>query len=535
MTENTRRSDGWVNEGFGFGTARDHSSSGYFYSDFLSEGQLRALWRSEDLAARIVEEPTETMLRGGFFVNLKEEVDNEENLANKGEEKVGVQNKKEKEDLRADFFDVPTPAPKAPPKPIKGENERIKEQEKALTKQIKELCILPSVEKALNYARAFGGGALLVGVDDGQDISKPLNEEKIKRVLYVNALDAFELFPHRWYGDPLAPKYGSVELYQLSPQGTPGLQTVRSGTLIHESRIIRFEGIVTGARSLAEGIAPGWGDSVLLRVNQNLQDLNVSFRAVCVLLRSYGMAFVKFGGLGGLVGSDDFAKTLKERVQQVAEQGSSLNALVLTEHDEFGRVSISLAGISDLLDRLMSRVSAASGIPVNILFGQGAKGLNASNDGDIRNFYDRVANKRQSVLQPALDRLVRLLLLAKEGPTKGADVPFSVDFEPLWQPSETERATARKTQADTDVAYINAGVVTPEEIAESRFGGAGYSYETRVNHEAREALVRDYEEAQKEHVETLEKQAQNATEEAPESAQSNEPDANPFGTAKKSS
>lgn len=540
----TSRGDRWVNEGFGFGTPRDHSSSGYFYPEQLSEQALRALWQGEELAAKIIELPVETMLRGGFSVNIKEPLDNEESLTTKGpegyeEEEPEESPKKAARPMREDQFPFAEPAPKAPPKPIKGENAETKKQEDALRKQIAELEVLGAVQKALNYARAFGGGGLLLGIDDGQDMAKPVNEAKIKRILYVNALDAFELFPFSWYGDPLAPKYGKVEKYMLSPQAVAGSGTLRSGTLVHESRIIRFEGIVTGARSLVEGAAPGWGDSVLVRINQRLQDLAVSFRAVCVLIRSYGMAFVKVGGLGDLIGNPDFEPALKARIRQIAETGSALNALILTEQDEFGRVTLSFAGLAELLQLLMSLLSAASGIPVNVLFGQGAKGLNNSNEGDIRNFYDHVANQRQALLQPALERLVRLLLLAKEGPTKGQEPPFSVEFAPLWQPSEKEAAEARKIQADTDAIYINAGVVTPEEIAESRFGGAAYSFETRINSEAREALNADYEQAQAEHqeraAEAAEKLAETTGEEAPENAESGNAKPNPFAAANKGS
>ena len=36
-------------------------------------------------------------------------------------------------------------------------------------------------------------------------------------------------------------------------------------------------------------------------------------------------------------------------------------------------------------------------------------------------------------------------------------------FEPLWELNETERAAVRKTDVDTAVELINAGVLHPEE------------------------------------------------------------------------
>jgi hypothetical protein len=38
----------------------------------------------------------------------------------------------------------------------------------------------------------------------------------------------------------------------------------------------------------------------------------------------------------------------------------------------------------------------------------------------------------------------------------------------------------RKIQSETDKNYIDAGVLTPEEIAASRFAGDNYSLETKL-------------------------------------------------------
>ena len=76
---------------------------------------------------------------------------------------------------------------------------------------------------------------------------------------------------------------------------------------------------------------------------------------------------------------------------------------------------------------------------------------------------------------------MKLLFLSKRGPTKGSlPANWSIQFGRLWQLSELEQAQLRKTQADADVAYVNAGVLSTTEVAESRFGGDLYSTETRL-------------------------------------------------------
>ena len=56
---------------------------------------------------------------------------------------------------------------------------------------------------------------------------------------------------------------------------------------------------------------------------------------------------------------------------------------------------------------------------------------------------------------------------------------------PIFQLTEKEEITNRKTQADSDKIYIDMGAVTSDEIRESRFAN-GYSYETILDEETDE-------------------------------------------------
>jgi hypothetical protein len=77
-------------------------------------------------------------------------------------------------------------------------------------------------------------------------------------------------------------------------------------------------------------------------------------------------------------------------------------------------------------------------------------------------------------------------MLSKEGPTKGKVLDdWSLEFNPLWQPTEQETVEMRNKQAETDKIYIEQQVLTPEEVTLSRFGGDEYSIETSVDLEAR--------------------------------------------------
>jgi phage-related protein (TIGR01555 family) len=121
--------------------------------------------------------------------------------------------------------------------------------------------------------------------------------------------------------------------------------------------------------------------------------------------------------------------------------------------------------------------------------GQAPAGLNATGDSDIRWFYDHVAASQVKELRPQLNRLVRILLRAKTGPTKGTEPEsWKVVFPPLWEMTDLEKAELRNKQAQTDVAYIQAGVLDPSEVAVSRFGGEEYSTDTHLDLATRKAM-----------------------------------------------
>jgi hypothetical protein len=117
--------------------------------------------------------------------------------------------------------------------------------------------------------------------------------------------------------------------------------------------------------------------------------------------------------------------------------------------------------------------------------GQAPAGLNATGESDVRWFYDSIKAQQNTVLRPAINKLVQLAFHALKIPEPAN---WTIRFNPLWQMTEEQQAAIRKTQAETDAIYINAGVVTPEEIALSRFGGDAYSTETVIDADARKEL-----------------------------------------------
>jgi phage-related protein (TIGR01555 family) len=128
--------------------------------------------------------------------------------------------------------------------------------------------------------------------------------------------------------------------------------------------------------------------------------------------------------------------------------------------EEFDNVAAPIAGLDKLQAQALEQIAAVSGIPLVVLLGQTPSGLNASSDGEIRVFYDKVLAYLEKVVGPALHTIFDIVQLSLFGEI---DQKIGFKFLPLWEMSDKDKADIRKSDAEADATYINAGVVSPEE------------------------------------------------------------------------
>jgi len=336
--------------------------------------------------------------------------------------------------------------------------------------------------EAWTWGRCYGGAMLWVGADDGQRPELPLDAARIKSVPFLTVLSKRELTPERWGTDPASPYLGLPEVYYIQRVGGAEVQTAR----VHASRLIRFDGVLTARHLRAAN--QGWAYSELQRVLTVLTQFNGAFAAVGTLLQDSSQGVFSLKGLMDLVTADRDDIVRKRMRLMEMTRGPGRPIMIDADTEKFERVEVgALSGVAQIADKFMLLLAGAARIPVTILMGQSPAGLNATGDSDIRWFYDRVASMQKNMLQSRIERLVRLLCLAQDGPTGGRLPPISVEFASLYQMTPGEEADLRSKQATTDVAYIDKGVLTAEEVAISRFPAAGWSAKTTIDLDVRRA------------------------------------------------
>jgi hypothetical protein len=468
--------DSWVNVLTGLGTFASDKRTGARHSALrLSELEAEDLWRGSSMGGRIVETRPKAMLRGGFQVAISDldpvegkEKEQETELDPIGPEGEG----------RGDA-QVMGGA-------VSEEAQALREAEEDLAALCDDLQVDSHYLEALNFERAYGGAAILLGARDGQaDLSKPLNLKKLQSIEFLYVLRPRECWPMRWNTNPLSAGYGHPVLFRIQRETMGGVPSAPFDC--HVSRLIRFDGVKVSRRQQAEH--RGWGDSVFVRVFEDLRDFELSHGAVATLLNDISQAVYGMQGLADAMSSDDGQKLVIARAKALEMARSICRALIIDKDETFERKATPLNGVADILDRIVKKLAAAADMPVSLLMGESPAGLNATGDANIRWFYDDVKADQRMRLRPKLNRLVKLLFLAKNGPTDGVEPRrWTVRFPELWQETEGERAKIRLAQAQADVAYVNAGVLMPEEVAISRFGGDVWSPETHLDNETREQI-----------------------------------------------
>lgn len=444
--------DGWQNETTGLGTSlADKTVAGRFVAQSaFSPRYLAELFDGDALAARMCELENKEMLRQGFEITPGDQQD--------AEVATAVQS--------------------------------------ALT----ALGASVALQRGLTWEDVFGGGVVLLSVDDGEtDPTRPLNEANIRSLTALTPLEGSQLWAQRWY-PATHPKAGQVEIWGvLAPGGSvtniAGQPRVSSGSgfaYVHESRMLVFPGgLVTIEKRLSNN---GWGRSTLAAVHDPLMDYNMSWRGVTHMLQSANQDVWYFAGYKKAL--SDTTSSMLEYFRgrfQLSQMKMGPNRGITMDADggeKFERHGSQFTGVPDTIEQQALRLAAARGWPVTILLGRSPAGMNATGESDLATWYNLVAADRAQRLEPQLKRLITLLMLAKDGPTKGKLLEgWGLRWPAFEQLSDLEQADLELKVAQRDQIYLGGQVIRPEEVAVSRWRPEGFSSATVVDLDARNAAL----------------------------------------------
>lgn len=311
-----------------------------------------------------------------------------------------------------------------------------------------------NVNNAHKWARLYGSAFIVMNIDDGQTPDKPLNINAIKKggLKHIKAIDRHrisnaDVVP---IADPMNINFGMPEWYRFN----------ETSVKIHHSRVLRFDGVKLPFDEFRRNNY--YSDSVLGRLYEALLNFGITAEGASSMVFETNVDVMKVKGLMGYLQTEEGTTNLRKRFTLASMLKSFNNALILDTEEDFQNKTNTFSGLPDLLDRFALFLSASSDIPATRLLGSSASGLNATGEGDLKNYYDTIRSKQKSQYKPVLDYFD--IIMAKSlGFSDDADLSY--EFNSLFQVTPKEQADTDFINAQRDQIYYNMGVLTEEIIA----------------------------------------------------------------------
>ena len=404
------RADTWINLAMGLGDASTDKrlATRYKASPVIPDATLTNLYRFNGLVRRVINLPATDMTRNWFKVN--------------------------------------------------GDDDDV------ILQKFETLGAQSAYKDAEIWSALYGGSVILMGINDGRQLWRPVNEERIREVMYLRVFDRtmVQIIQNSISTDPTDPLYGEPTKYLVQPV------TGGNPFTVHASRLIRFDGAKLPPSMLyANG---GWHDSIIQAIYEQMRQIGGVYDSSEFIVNDFVQTIIKIANLQDMLvpGNED---VLQARLNALDMTSHVSNTVVLGEGEEFAKHASSVAGLAELLDRFMMAASSVLGMPVTLLFGRSPAGQNATGDADIRFWYDNVGSEQNVELRPRLETLIRYCYKA----TGSEPETWSVEFNPLWTMTDDEKSKVYKTNTEGDAIAIDTGQVSPADIAKYRFGGATYN------------------------------------------------------------
>lgn len=245
---------------------------------------------------------------------------------------------------------------------------------------------------------------------------------------------------------------------------------------VDASRCHAFRGSpLPDALGMPDAVEAFFGTGELRPCERALKDLAAAYASAVEMAQETGLSVFKFDGLDRMLSKPGCGIEDLQRLMSTVKFGmGTMRAVYLGAGDSFETKAHSFAGIPETIRELEGRVSASCGIPMSILFGQGATGLAQTNAGDLRAWQSLVESWREDTLY------VPAAAMLADFTARNLGRAFDeFDWGPVSPMTESERNEAMARQAEYLVKYIQAGVLTPDEVRTSVFAN-GHSFDVSV-------------------------------------------------------
>lgn len=319
-----------------------------------------------------------------------------------------------------------------------------------ILQELETLFVQEKLTEALYWDRLFGMSCALILADDGQELSEPININRLRRINGLEIFDKRDIYPDTTSiyldTDIRDANFGKPEFYMISPPNGNQFK-------VHRSRLLIFDGeMLPKIERIANN---GAGLSCLDGIPATLNRVKTAMNKTIDIMDKVSTSLLKLEGLSNLLAREDGTQAVIRRLELIDYSRRINGSVAVDKEDEYGIFNIPLTGLTDIIQEFEQALCAVTGYPFTVLFGRSPAGMNSTGKSDLQIYYDTVRRIQRRKIRPALEYLVRLIQLAKEGPTNGKELEkWSIKFKAIEPLNDLEQANVDKTQAEVRAAVV---------------------------------------------------------------------------------
>lgn len=323
--------------------------------------------------------------------------------------------------------------------------------------ELKRLKARQHISDACKKARLFGNSLLVAIVDDRQTLDTPLN------LLKINKIASFVVFDSRKFivnvddidNDVFSATYSKPKYFSI-------YTSTGSMLRVHASRCHLFSGDtavrMTSANKALHGI------SVLQVCYNALKNYDILQLSTVNIVTDFVQVILKMNDLDMKMSHEGMQGQIQNRLTLLDQSRSVANTILIdAQGEDYEKKSSNISGLSDVFDKYIEVICAATGIPATKLFGKSPSGFNATGLSDIKNWYDVVSAYRSDDIEPVLDWIFEIFKHQKAWATKPDEEQFRWSFSSLITPSDVEIADLKLKTAQMQSIYMDRGGLDPRE------------------------------------------------------------------------
>jgi len=319
-----------------------------------------------------------------------------------------------------------------------------------LEKFIEEQGVIRAVMGGLNWARLYGGGAVLIITD--QPSSTPLNMKGFKEdtPIEFRAVDMWEL-----YSDSVNIEDNDTVLDDRKEYYH------YYGVRVHPSRIYKIKG--KEAPSFIRPRLRGWGMSELERLVRSLNQYMKNQDVIFDLLDEAKVDVFKMEGFNtSLIDAEGTAK-LTRRIQGANIIKNYHNALTMDVKDEYEQKQISFTGLSEILVQIRQGIAADLKMPMTKIFGMSATGFNSGED-DIENYNAMIESEVRSKSKYIIIDVLKISCQKLFGLIPD---DLKIEWKPLRVLSAEQEEMVKDRKMNRVMSALSSGVIPAKEAKEA--------------------------------------------------------------------